>query len=525
MAFAEFRSFVIRHRFTIRDAALLVAAVLAAAYWTFAVDLFENENGLNLHQAEVELDEALLLGGLLVLGLLLLGLRFHLRQRREMARRFAAEREVRKLAYQDVLTGLPNRRQFDDALGAAIEAPPRAGAAHAVLLLDLNGFKGINDVHGHGAGDEVLIVVAQRLLGAIRDGDMVARFGGDEFAILATHLADPEAATNIALRVIDALDVPIAAAGAVHRIGAGIGIALIPGDAATIEEAMRKADVALYRAKAERRSALRFFEPGMDARIRERAAMEAALRTALDEDRIDVVFRPTVDLRSHAVLGFEAAPRWIDSEHGEIALERFLAIAEEVGLIHAIGERVLRLGCAAARDWPEQVTLSVDIHASQLRDDLLAARMMRILGEAGIAPARLEVDITESAFVADLDNARAVLGSLRAAGASIALDNFGTGYSSLYHLRNFRLDKVKIDSSFVRAMTSERESAGIVRALVGLGQGLGLAISADGVDAGDQEDALLGTGCGQGQGDLLGGPLSAEAAAALFGRSRAGLAG
>jgi diguanylate cyclase (GGDEF)-like protein len=525
MTFAAFRSFVIRHRFTIRDAALLVAGVLAAAYWVFAVDLFENENKLTLHQAEIELDEALLLGGLLAFGLLLMGARFYLRQRREMTHRLAAEQEVRKLAFQDVLTGLPNRRQFDDALGASLEAPPREGAAHAVLLLDLNGFKAINDVHGHGAGDEVLIVVARRLLGAIRDGDMVARFGGDEFAILARQLADPEAATNIALRVIDALDVPIEAAGAIHRVGAGIGIALIPSDAATIEEAMRKADVALYRAKAERRSAMRFFEPEMDARIRERAAMEAALRTALDEDRIDVMFRPAVDLRTHAVLGFEAVPRWIDAEHGEIALERFLAIAEEVGLIHAIGERVLRLGSAAARCWPEHVTLSVDIHASQLRDNLLAARMVRILSEAGIAPARLEVDITESAFVADLDNARAVLGALRAAGASIALDNFGTGYSSLYHLRNFRLDKVKIDSSFVRAMTSERESAGIVKALIGLGQGLGLTISADGIDARDQEGALIGTGCDQGQGDLLGGQLSAGAAAALFERPLAGLAG
>lgn len=516
MDWASVRSFVIRNRFAIRDIGLLLAALGVLAYIAFAIDLFENQAGIDARTAIVELDEALLLGALLASALFAFGARHYLRQKREFARRLTAEREIRKLAYQDVLTGLPNRRRFDDALRAALHSPPRADAAHAVLLLDLNGFKRINDVHGHGAGDEVLIGVAQRLLTAMRDGDLVARFGGDEFAILATHLADPEAATNIALRVIEALELPIPAAGASHRVGAGVGIALVPSDATTIEEAMRKADVALYRAKGERRGALRFFEPGMDAQIQERAVMEDALRDALDNDRIDVVYRPTFDLRTHAVIGFDAAPRWLDTERGEIPLERFVAIAEEVGLIHAIGERVLRRACVAARAWPAHVTLSIDIHASQLRDAQLADSIIRILAETGIAPERLEVDVTESAFVADLDNARNVLGALRAAGIRIALDNFGTGYSSLYHLRSFRLDKVKIDRSFVHAMTSQRESAGIVQALVGLGQGLGMTIAAEGIDASDQEGALIGTGCEQGQGDLLGGPLNAEAAAALF---------
>jgi diguanylate cyclase (GGDEF)-like protein len=513
---ADIRSFVIRHRFAIRDLGLILAGLAAFAYCAFAFDLFVNESGISLRQAVIELDEALLLGGLLATGLLGFGAHQYFRQKREVKRRQLAEQQLRKLAYQDTLTGLPNRRRFDDALRAAIEAPPRAGAEHAVFLLDLNGFKSVNDIHGHGAGDELLIVVAQRLLTAVREGDLVARFGGDEFAILATHLADPEAATNIALRVIEGLDAPILAAGVAHRIGVGIGIALIPTDAATIEEAIRKADVALYRAKAERRAALRFFEAEMDARVHERAAMESALRNALDAGRIDVVFRPTFDLRSHAVVGFDAGPRWVDPERGEIPPERFTAIAEEVGLIHAIGERVLRQACAAAKTWPKHVTLSVDIHASQLKDHLLAGRFIRILAEAGIAPERLEVDVTESAFVADLDNARAVLGALRAAGVRVALDNFGTGYSSLYHLRNFRLDKVKIDKSFVQAMMTERESAGIVQALVGLGHGLGLTIAADGIEAHDQEGALIGTGCEQGQGDLLGGQLNASGAAALF---------
>lgn len=512
--------FIVRHRTVIANLSLIVMTMLGAGYAAFAFDLFENESGLDLHHAEIELDEALALGVLLVLLLLVFGIRHYLGQKRELAGRVAAERHVRELAYQDTLTGLPNRRQYDDALGAAIHQPPRAGASHAVFLMDLNGFKQINDLHGHGVGDEVLIHVAERLLSAMRGGDMVARFGGDEFAILATHLADPEAATNIALRVIEALDAPISAGGAVHRIGVGIGIALVPGDAEDVEEALRRADVALYRAKAERRSALRFFEEDMDIRVRARAALEQKLREAIEEGRIEVVFRPAFDLRTHEVVSFEASPRWREAGEGEVPPERFIAIAEEVGLIHALGERVLRQACAAARNWPETVGLSVDIHGSQLKDQLLAARIVRLLAETGIAPERLEVELTESALVADVENARAVIGALRAAGIRVALDNFGTGYSSLYHLRSLRLDKVKIDRSFIQAMNSGAESAGIVHALVGLGHGLGMTVAAEGIEASDQAASLLGSGCEQGQGDMLSLPLSPADARRLFTRKR-----
>ena len=269
MRLARFWSFVVRHRFTIRDVSLILAGTLVAIYVAYAVDIFENEGGLTVRQAEIELDEGLLLGTLLGITLLLYGAWQYGRQKREMARRIAAEHHARELAYQDGLTGLPNRRQYDGALRAAIAAPPRAGASHGVFLLDLNGFKQINDLFGHGVGDEVLIAVGRRLSAAMRGGDMVAHFGGDEFAILATHLADPETATSIALRVVEALDAPIEAGGAIHRVDVGIGIALVPGDAASVDEVMRKADVALYRAKAERRSALRFFEAEMDVRVQE----------------------------------------------------------------------------------------------------------------------------------------------------------------------------------------------------------------------------------------------------------------
>ena len=244
--------------------------------------------------------------------------------------------------------------------------------------------------------------------------------------------------------------------------------------------------------------------------------METALRAAIDQDRIEARYQPTVNLRTHEITGFEVTPRWIDPEQGEIAIERFIAIAEEVGLIHVLAERILRQACEAARHWPPHVTLSVDFYPSQLKDRLVAARIMRVLSETELSPARLEIEITESALVADMDNARAVLGTLRAAGVRIALDNFGTGYSSLYHLRNFKLDKIKIDRSFIQAMVGEHESRSIVSALVGLGHGLGLTIAADGVDAAEQEASLLGTGCEEGQGHLFSAAITAEAARELF---------
>jgi diguanylate cyclase (GGDEF)-like protein len=505
-----------RHRVTIRDLSIILVGALAALYFVFAVDVFANEGSVGEKVNVFELDEALLVGGLVTLALLGFAVKQYWSQKREVARRIAAEQYARELAYQDGLTGLPNRRQFEEALAAAVDSPPRASAAHAVYFLDLNGFKQINDVHGHRVGDEVLIVVGQRLSSAMRDGDMVARFGGDEFAILATHVTGSEAATNVAMRVIEAFASPIIAGGSIHGVGIGIGIVLVPADATTSEEAMRKADIALYRAKLERRSALRFFEPQMDARVHERAALERALRVAIDANMIEPVFQPTMRLATQELVGFEMTPRWIDADGSIVPVERFIALAEETGLIHALAENVLRKACEAARHWPHGVTLSTDIHPGQLRDNLLPTRIARLLRDTGLAPARLELEITESALVADLENARATLGALRASGVRITLDNFGTGYSSLYHLRNFKLDKIKIDRSFIQAMTTDPGSASIVDALVGLGRGLGLTVAAEGIDGIEQATLLLGNGCNVGQGTLFREPVDAQAALMLF---------
>ena len=281
MDLARARYFMIRHRTNIKDISVLIAVFLGGLYWVFEYDIFKNADGVSVHEKTIELDEALLLGAIMAFGLLIFSIRRYIEQRHETARRVAAEQHVRILAFQDALTGLANRRQFDVALKAAAAAQPREGAVHAVVLLDLNGFKRVNDLYGHGMGDQVLTIVAQRLLRTMRDGDLAARLGGDEFAILALHLVGAEAATNVALRIMEALKEPIAAGSVRHQIGAGIGIALIPSDATTPEQALRKADLALYRAKEERRSAVRFFEDGMDLRVQERQWLLQELRVAV----------------------------------------------------------------------------------------------------------------------------------------------------------------------------------------------------------------------------------------------------
>jgi diguanylate cyclase (GGDEF)-like protein len=506
------------HRLKPGELGFVLAVVLVATFIAWQVDVFATEGQTTTAEQMIELDESLLLGGLLAVGLLVFSARRLLEQTRETRRRIEAEQHVRKLAYQDTLTGLPNRRQFDEALKVAIASPPGAGAMHAVLFLDLNGFKQINDIYGHSLGDEILIVTAQRLIGAVREGDMVARFGGDEFAILATHLMDAEAATSIARRVIQALEAPITTGSTRHQIRTGIGIALIPKDATSIQEAIRKADVALYRAKSERHSAFRFFEEEMDRMVFDRDKLERDLRTAITSGEINITYKPSIDLRSNAIVGFEAVPSWTHPELGVIPVERFISIAEEAGLIHDLSVQLLGRACADATGWPAEIVLSIPIYPAQLADGVLKSTVFEILEESGLPPNRLEIEIAESVLVRHLESVQDVLGTLRAKGVRIALSKFGTGYSSLYHLRSFKLDKIKIDREFVETINSDAESADIVGALIGLGHGFGFTVSADGVGDLKQSTALLGGGCQQGQGPLFAQAMSSEAVADFLAR-------
>jgi diguanylate cyclase (GGDEF)-like protein len=508
------KRFVRRNRVSIQDLLFGAAAVAVTAYVLYDVDVFVT--GPEPVRQSIELDELPIIGAVLSVVMLIFAWRRFKEQKRETRRRIAAEQHARALAMEDPLTGLPNRRQFTEALKAAVDAPPGAGGAHALLILDLNGFKQVNDVYGHGTGDEALIVVGERLLGTVRQGDLVARLGGDEFAVLAKHLAGAEAATSIALHIIHAFSPPIGTGTSVHRLGAGIGISMFPFAGCSPEEVMRRADVALYKAKADRISSMRFFDDDMDRHVREREFMERELQAAIAANEICPFFEPLVDLRTKTVVGFEALARWRHKDLGNVPPDRFIPIAEDAGLIHELSDQLLRQSCQAAVMWPKNATLAFNISPVQLNDPTLGLRVLSILGETGLRPTRLEIEITESALVHHLEGAKEVLGSLRDAGVQIVLDDFGTGYSSLYHLRNFKFDKIKIDRSFVQRMDVEHENAKIVNALIGLGHGLGLTVTAEGVEGQNQESELYAKGCQQGQGLVFGKAVPAEQTQAFF---------
>lgn len=489
----KLRSFIVRHRVSIRDLGLIALVMLVVTDFAYEIDIFRTEGQVTPVEHTIELDEALMLGAILMVALLIFSIRRFLEQRRETRRRIAAEQEARRLAYQDTLTGLPNRRQLEEAIAIAVGSPPRAGASHALFMLDLNGFKRVNDTYGHGIGDELLVIVAQRLLRAVREEDLVARLGGDEFCVLARHLSGVDAASSLASRIIDLIAEEIAIEGIRHEVGAGIGIAFVPDDAQTMSEAFRKADVALYRAKTERRSAFRFFAPEMDRAVQEKHKIEHLLRDALRADRIAALYRPSLDIVSGQVTGFQVVPQIDLDADADVDQRRILAIAEETGLSHRIARRILTLGCRAAQSWPANVALSFDLFAGQIKDDALAATILEIAASAGVAADRLEIGIDESIVVHDLDAVKRALEPLQDAGVKIALVNFGTGYSNLYHMQAIRLDKVKIDGRFTED-PSDENALKIARALAGLGHGLGMTVMAEGISLPAYDDELRGTG-------------------------------
>jgi diguanylate cyclase (GGDEF)-like protein len=506
------KDMVLQHRVTIQDVAFVIGIILLAGFGAFEFSFM----GSIQEDKRIEFEEMLILGAVIVISILYLGWRRVRDQQREINRRIVAERRAHELAHTDPLTGLANRRELETMVKASVGAPPGAEEVHALLMMDLNGFKKVNDIFGHPEGDEVLMAIASRLRDATRERDVVARLGGDEFAVLAEHLSGPEGATNVAIRMLKVFDAPVVCGDRQHRIGAGIGVALIPRDGASAEEVLRKADIALYRAKSEPHSAVRFFEEDMDRHVRERDAIERDLAAAIGTAALRPWYQPIIDLKTGAVIEFEALARWSHPVHGDVPPDRFIPIAENCGLIRELSDWLLRCAAADARGWPADIMLSFNISPTQLKDRTLGLRILSILGEVGLSPRRLEIEVTESAIVRDLEAAQEVLSSLRDAGIRIALDDFGTGYSSLYHLRNFKLDKIKIDRSFIRAMGTEAESAAIVRALTGLGNGLGLTITAEGIEGREECETLLQQGCQQGQGFLFSKAVPAAETAAFF---------
>ncbi len=426
-----------------------------------------------------------------------------------------AEARIAYMAHHDALTGLPNRVLFRDRMEKALLRIRRDETA-AVLCLNLDDFKTVNDTLGHPVGDKLLQLVGERLTSELREGDTVARLGGDEFAVLQTGIDDPDHAGTLAARLIEVVSAPYEVEGHLVSIGVSIGIAVGPGDGDDCDRLLKSADMALYRAKSEGRGAYCFFEAEMDARLQARRRLEVDLRAALATNALTVHYQPLVDLAKGEVVGFEALVRWDHPDRGWVSPVDFIPVAEETGLVIPLGVFVLKRACKDAASWPGDVKIAVNLSPLQFRSGTLLADVKTALEDAGLAPERLELEITEALLLEKSEQVLTTLHALRVLGVRIAMDDFGTGYSSLSYLRSFPFDKIKIDRSFVQNLGQSTDSQAIVRAIVSLGSSLGITITAEGVENEADLACLRAEGCDQGQGYLFAKAMPCEAAARLL---------
>jgi diguanylate cyclase (GGDEF)-like protein len=416
-----------------------------------------------------------------------------------------AEAKIAYMAHHDALTDLPNRLRFYEQLEQLL-ARTRQGAHVAIFCLDLDRFKDVNDAHGHPVGDLLLKAVADRLRQCIRDTDTAARLGGDEFAIMQAGVSQPVDATLLASRLIEVIGAPYKLAGRQVEVELSIGIALAPGDGLDPGQLLKNADMALYRAKSDGHGLYRFFEPDMDARMQARRKLEIDLGKAIANGEFELFYQPLVDMKTEYVTGFEALIRWHHPERGLILPFDFIAVAEETGLIVMIGDWVLRQACAEAATWPSSVKIAVNLSPVQFKNKSLLSSVVSALAASKLSPNRLELEITESVLLQDSGTTLAVLHELRELGVRISMDDFGTGYSSLSYLRKFPFDKIKIDQSFIYDMSDHDDSLAIVRAVIAMGSGLGIATTAEGVETADQFQRLKLEGCTEVQGFLFSPP-------------------
>jgi diguanylate cyclase (GGDEF)-like protein len=426
-----------------------------------------------------------------------------------------SEVRIEYMAHHDSLTDLANRVLLNERLEQAL-VRIHGEAMVAVLHLDLDQFKAVNDTFGHPAGDKLLKIVADRLRGLVRETDTIARMGGDEFVIVQAPIADPADATALAQRIIALMSEPYDIDGHQAVVGASIGIAVGPGDGLSPDKLLRNADLALYRAKGDGRGTFRFFEPAMDLQMQTRRIMEQDLRKALHAGEFELYYQPVVNLASNEISGFEALIRWNHPERGMISPATFIPLAEEIGFIVQIGEWVIRQACATASQWPENLHVAVNISAVQFRNAGLMQVIVGALAASGLRPTRLEIEITETALLQNKETTLAVLHQLRSLGIRIAMDDFGTGYSSLTYLQCFPFDKIKIDRSFVKDITENAGSLNIVRAVAALANGMGMTATAEGVETREQLDRIVSEGCTEMQGFLFSQPLPVHEIERLF---------
>ncbi len=438
----------------------------------------------------------------------------------DVTERRRAEARIAHMAHHDALTDLPNRTVFSQRLNDAMARVRRERIA--VLSVDLDHFKSVNDSFGHSAGDRLLKAAAERLRNASGENAVVARLGGDEFAVLLEQVATPNDAGAVAERLIEALGVAFEFDSVEMTIGTSVGIALYPGDGESADEMLRNADLALYRAKVDGRGIHHFFEPEMDQQAQKRRSLERDLRKGLMRGEFELYYQPLIDLASERITAFESLLRWNHPERGMVSPAEFISVAEETGLIVQIGEWVLQAACGEAAHWPDDVKIAVNLSPLQFRNRNLVAAVINALARSGLAPDRLELEITESVLLAETDSNIATLHQLRALGVRISMDDFGTGYSSLGYLRSFPFDKIKIDRSFVSEIAQDEDCAAIIRAISGLGRSLRIRTTAEGVETEAQLGRLRDEGCTEVQGYYFSPPRPASEVAALLEKFGAG---
>ncbi|MDP3074413.1 bifunctional diguanylate cyclase/phosphodiesterase [Bradyrhizobium sp.] len=421
----------------------------------------------------------------------------------DITERKRAETRLAFMAQHDGLTGLPNRNLLRQQMDDILLHTRRSAEKVAVLVLGLDNFKAVNDTLGHGIGDELLRGVAKRLRSTLREEDTLARLNSDEFAIIQSGLTRPEDAVLLSRRLLEAIGDPYLLDGHSVVIGASIGIAMAPGDGDESEKLLKNADMALSRAKTEQRGTFSFFESGMDARAQSRRKIEIDLRDAIRNDVLRPYYQPLVDLATGRITGFEALVRWPHAERGMVSPADFIPVAEETGLINPLGALMLRRACADAALWPDDVRVAVNLSPLQFRTGNLLVLVMDTLKQTGLPATRLELEITETLLLEKSSQVLATLHALRALGVRISMDDFGTGYSSLSYLRSFPFDKIKIDQSFVRDLGANRDAQAIVRSIISLGVGLGVTITAEGVETEAELSCLRTEGCHEGQGFLF----------------------
>jgi diguanylate cyclase (GGDEF)-like protein len=500
-----------------RDAIVLLAIVVltfaASDFYDLPTKLFQ----FGVDYADWQVDDIIFVMFVSSVALIVYGFRRYQDVSHEIKARISAELEARNLARHDPLTGLPNRRFFAEKLDECLRGATATQQA-AVLMLDLDGFKTINDTHGHAVGDKALIEFATRVSVILREDAVLARMGGDEFAIIMPTIASLDDPANLARRIAATVADPFVIDSAAAAFGVGIGIAIAPNDSTDPDELVRCADRALYRAKEAGRSSVRFFEPAMDTHIERRIQIEKELRSAIASNVITPHYQPLVSLDGNRIIGFESLARWESKDLGFIAPDVFIPISEETGLINVLGDQLLRRACLDASTWPANFVLAFNVSPIQLHDPTLGLRILSILGQTGFSPRRLEIEITESALVKNIEAAQTVIDDLRRAGVRIALDDFGTGYATLTQLLSFHLDKIKIDRSFVSRLDKSEDSQVIVRAILGLAKGFGLTTTAEGVEDAAQLACLKANGCVEGQGYLFGKAIPAADIPALLSR-------